>query len=172
MIVQAWAGAGRTLSPAPLWLCQSLQGPDQQQCRAWRRYAGLRPRPVRAGCRYAVNVRMRLRAYGTIAAPRLASPVTRALSQRHSCTCPSRIDDPSSAGQLTRDLLRSRRADITLALYLGNRVGAENLMRAHRPSVRPFRHAGMILGAWRLAVETEVGDRFVRWRLSRCCHSL
>ena len=34
---------------------------------------------------------------------------------------PRRIDDPASAAQLTRDLLRHRREEITLALYLDDR---------------------------------------------------
>lgn len=38
-----------------------------------------------------------------------------------SLSLPRRIDDPASAAQLTRDLLRHHREDITLAIYLDER---------------------------------------------------
>jgi DNA repair protein RadC len=58
---------------------------------------------------------------------------------------PRRIDGPASAVQLTRDLLRHRREDITLALYLDDRhrlVGTAILavgwVQAARLSARPI----------------------------------
>ena len=38
-----------------------------------------------------------------------------------SLNLPRRIDDPTSAAQLTRDLLRNHQEDITMALYLDDR---------------------------------------------------
>ena len=58
---------------------------------------------------------------------------------------PRRIDDPVTAAQLARDLLRSRREDITLALYLDDQhrlVGTAILtvgwVQAARLSARPI----------------------------------
>jgi DNA repair protein RadC len=62
-----------------------------------------------------------------------------------SLNLPRRIDDPASAAQLARDLLRSRREDITLVLYLDDRhrlVGTailtEGWVQAARLSARPI----------------------------------
>lgn len=62
-----------------------------------------------------------------------------------SLNLPRRIDDRRSAAQLTRDLLRNRREDITLALYLDDRhrlVGMAILtvgwVQAARLSARPI----------------------------------
>ena len=58
---------------------------------------------------------------------------------------PRRIDDPSTAAQLTHDLLRNRQEDITLALYLddqhrlvGHAVVAVDWVQAARLSARPL----------------------------------
>ena len=62
-----------------------------------------------------------------------------------SLNLPRRIDDPTSAAQLTRDLLRNHREDITMALYLDDRhrlVGTAILTvgwaQAARLSARPI----------------------------------
>ena len=62
-----------------------------------------------------------------------------------SLNLPRRIDDPTSAAQLTRDLLRNHREDITMALYLDDRhrlVGTAILtigwVQAARLSARPI----------------------------------
>ena len=62
-----------------------------------------------------------------------------------SLNLPRRIDDPTSAAQLTRDLLRNHREDITMALYLDDRhrlVGTAILtigwVHAARLSARPI----------------------------------
>ena len=62
-----------------------------------------------------------------------------------SLNLPRRIDDPTSAAQLTRDLLRNHREEITMALYLDDRhrlVGTAILtigwVQAARLSARPI----------------------------------
>jgi len=62
-----------------------------------------------------------------------------------SLNLPRRIDDPTSAAQLTRDLLRNHREDITMVLYLDDRhrlVGTAILtigwVQAARLSARPI----------------------------------
>jgi len=62
-----------------------------------------------------------------------------------SLNLPRRIDDPTSAAQLSRDLLRNHREDITMALYLDDRhrlVGTAILtigwVQAARLSARPI----------------------------------
>jgi len=58
---------------------------------------------------------------------------------------PRRVDDPSTAAPLPHDLLRNRREDITLALYLddqhrlvGHAVVAVDKVQAARLSARPL----------------------------------
>ncbi|MGP0111114.1 MAG: JAB domain-containing protein [Acidimicrobiales bacterium] len=62
---------------------------------------------------------------------------------------PRRIDDPATAAQVALDLLRSRREDVTLALYLddrhrfvGHAIVATGWVQAARLSARP-----VLLGA-------------------------
>jgi DNA repair protein RadC len=51
-----------------------------------------------------------------------------------SLNLPRRIDDPTSAAQLTRDLLLNHREDITMALYLDDRHRLAAYRRYGAPS--------------------------------------
>jgi DNA repair protein RadC len=56
-----------------------------------------------------------------------------------SLNLPRRIDDPTSAAQLTRDLLRNHREDITTALYLDDRHRRYGAPSATEGEDRSFR---------------------------------
>ena len=67
-----------------------------------------------------------------------------ALQERH-LTIPRRIDDPATAARLARELLHSRREDITLALYMddhhrfvGHAIVATGWVQAARLSAKPI----------------------------------
>jgi DNA repair protein RadC len=67
-----------------------------------------------------------------------------ALQERH-LNIPRRIDDPATAARLARELLHSRREDLTLALYMddrhrfvGHAIVATGWVQAARLSARPF----------------------------------
>jgi DNA repair protein RadC len=78
---------------------------------------------------------------------------------------PRRIDGPAAATQLTRDLLRNRREDITLAIYLddwhrlvGTAILAVGWVQATRLSVRPI-----LQGAQACRVTSCIVVRYRRW---------
>jgi hypothetical protein len=82
---------------------------------------------------------------------------------------PRRIDDPTSAALLTRDLLRNHREDITMALYLDDRhrlVGTAILtigwVQAARLSARPI-----LLGTQACQSSTCILVRYRRYRRYR-----
>ena len=82
-----------------------------------------------------------------------------------SLNLPRRVDDPRSAAQLNRDLLRHHREDITMALYLDDRhrlVGTAILtvgwVQAARLSARPI-----IFGAQATQASTCILVRYRRY---------
>ena len=98
---------------------------------------------------------------------------------------PRRIDGPASAVQLARDLLRHRREDITLALYLDDRhrlVGTAILavgwVQAARLSARPILQGSQACSAtgfvlvryrrWGTPSATEPEDRTFRSIAAAC----
>ena len=67
---------------------------------------------------------------------------------------PRRIDDPASASRLARDLLRGRREDLTLALYLddrhrfvGHAIVATGWVQEARLSALPIRFGSQVCRA-------------------------
>jgi DNA repair protein RadC len=78
---------------------------------------------------------------------------------------PRRIDDPTSAARVARDLLRSRREDVTLVLYMddrhrfvGHAVVAVGWVQAARLSARP-----VLLGAQACRATGSVLVRYRRY---------
>ena len=98
---------------------------------------------------------------------------------------PRRIDDPATAAQLARDLLRGRREDITLALFLddrhrfvGHAIVAVGRVQAARLSARPIRFGAQVCRAsgvilvryrrWGAPSATESEDRTFRTVAAAC----
>jgi hypothetical protein len=69
--------------------------------------------------------------------------------QEHQLTIPRRIDEPASAASVARELLRNRREDITLVLYLderhrfvGHAIVAVGWVQEARLGARPILYGG------------------------------
>jgi len=109
---------------------------------------------------------------------RLGVPTTRPEAEMP-LALPRRIDGPAAAAQFARDLLRNRREDITLAIYLDDRhrlVGSAILavgwVQATRLSARPILHGAQACRAtscvlvryrrWGGLIATEPEDRSFR----------
>src|SRR5665213_483944 len=109
-----------------------------------------------------------------------------ALQERHLNT-PRRIDDPATAARLARELLHSRREDITLALYMddrhrfvGHAIVATGWVQSARLSAQPIvigaqasRATGCVLIRYRrygLLSATEVEQRSFRSIAGACWH--
>ena len=78
---------------------------------------------------------------------------------------PRRIDDPASASRVARDLIRSRRVDVTLVLYMddrhrfvGHAVAAVGWVQAARLAARP-----VVLGAQACRATCSVLVRYRRY---------
>jgi DNA repair protein RadC len=109
-----------------------------------------------------------------------------ALQERH-LNIPRRIDDPATAARLARELLHSRREDITLALYMddrhrfvGHAIVATGWVQAARLSAHPIvigaqasRATGCVIIRYRrygLVSATEVEQRSFRTIAGACWH--
>jgi DNA repair protein RadC len=109
-----------------------------------------------------------------------------ALQERH-LNIPRRIDDPATAARLARELLHSRREDITLVLYMddrhrfvGHAVVATGWVQASRLSAHPIvtgaqasRATGCVIIRYRrygLPGATEVEQRSFRSIAGACWH--
>ena len=109
-----------------------------------------------------------------------------ALQERH-LNVPRRIDDPATAARLARELLHSRREDITLALYMddrhrfvGHAIVATGWVQTARLSAHPIvvgaqasRATGCVLIRYRrygLPSATEVEQRSFRSIAGACWH--
>jgi len=109
-----------------------------------------------------------------------------ALQERH-LNIPRRIDNPATAVRLARELLHSRREDITLALYMddrhcfvGHAIVATGWVQSARLSARsivagaqPSRATGCVLIRYRrygLTSATEAEQRSIRSIAGACWH--
>jgi len=109
-----------------------------------------------------------------------------ALQERH-LNIPRRIDNPATAARLSRELLQSRREDITLALYMddrhrfvGHAIVATGWVQTARLSAkqviagaRASRATGCIIVRYRrygLTSATEVEQRSFRSIAGACWH--
>jgi DNA repair protein RadC len=109
-----------------------------------------------------------------------------ALQERH-LNIPRRIDDPATAARLARELLHSRREDITLALYMddrhrfvGHAIVATGWVQAARLSAKQViagsqasRATGCVIIRYRrygLISATEVEQRSFRSIAGACWH--
>jgi len=109
-----------------------------------------------------------------------------ALQERH-LNIPRRIDNPATAAKLARELLHSRREDITLALYMddrhrfvGHAIVATGWVQFARLSAHPIivgaqasRATGCVLIRYRrygLPSATEVEQRSIRSIAGACWH--
>ena len=109
-----------------------------------------------------------------------------ALQERH-LNIPRRIDDPATAARLARELLHSRREDITLALYMddrhrfvGHAIVTTGWVQASRLSARPIvagaqasRATGCVIIRYRrygLPSATESEQRSFRSIAGACWH--
>jgi DNA repair protein RadC len=109
-----------------------------------------------------------------------------ALQERH-LNIPRRIDNPATAARLARELLHSRREDITLALYMddrhrfvGHAIVATGWVRIARLSAHPIvagaqssRATGCVLVLYRrygLPSATEAEQRSFRSIAGACWH--
>lgn len=95
---------------------------------------------------------------------RRAAPVTHPEAEAP-LALPRRIDGPAAAAQLTRDLLRNRREDITLAIYMddwhrlvGTAILAVGWVQATRLSARPI-----LQGSHACRATSFVLVRYRRW---------
>ena len=109
-----------------------------------------------------------------------------ALQERH-LNIPRRIDDPATAARLARELLHSRREDITLALYMddrhrfvGHAIVATGWVQTARLSAKPIvagaqasRATGCVIIRYHrygLLSATEVEQRSFRSKAGACWH--
>ena len=124
--------------------------------------------------------------YTALTARSRAASHPEALQERH-LNIPRRIDDPATAARLARELLHSRREDITVALYMddhhrfvGHAIVATGWVQAARLSAKPViagaqasRATGCVVVRYRrygLPSATEVEQSSFRSIAGACWH--